>query len=285
MKFIPAGITRQFGRVLLNSKRNAPTLYFVGGVVGVVGATVLACKATLKVEDVIDDHEERAALARVQQRSGDVDEYTRSMGQVYVKTAFEMGKLYGPSIVLGGLSIAALAGSHRMLKNRNKELGLALGVLGKAYQEYRARVREEIGEERERLIYEGHNNTKGKQKELEFKDPIPLNPYRHVFDRACPDFVDGSPELNRLFLQSQQEHWNHKLRIRGHVFLNEILNNLGIDHTPQGALAGWVWNGEGDNFIDFGLYTISENIRAWEGETDIIYLDFNVDGSIWDKIG
>ena len=287
MKMIPAGFTRQLGKAVLASKQSAPTLYFVGGVIGVVGATVLACKATLKVEEVIDDHEERSSEVRVHARSGSVDEYSKNMTRVYVETGWKMTKLYGPSLLLGGASIAALAGSHKMMKTRNKELGFALAAASKAYQEYRARVRDEIGEEREEKIYQGYTNVKKDGKltpSSDLVDPRMLNPYRFVFDRSCPDFVDGSPELNRLFLQAQQEHWQHKLRTRGHVFLNEILTSLGIDHTPEGALAGWVWNGEGDNYVDFGLYTCEENILTWEGERDIVYLDFNVDGSIWDKI-
>jgi hypothetical protein len=287
MKLIPTGLTRTIGRMVIQSKKNAPTIYFVGGVIGAVGSTVLACKATLKVEEVLDGHEERAAKVRVMQRTGDIDEYSRSMGNEYARTAGYLVRLYGPSILLGGVSIAALTGSHKMLQTRNKELGVAVVAVTKAYQEYRARVQNEIGAEREAQIYRGYTGTKKDGKlssDAQMVNPTSLNPYRFVFDRACPDFIDGSPDMNRLFLQAQQEFWQHKLRSRGHVFLNEVLTSLGIDHTPEGALAGWKWNGEGDDFIDFGLYTCEENIPVWNGESDTIFLDFNVDGSIWDKL-
>jgi hypothetical protein len=75
---------------------------------------------------------------------------------------------------------------------------------------------------------------------------------------------------------------NDLLRARGHVFLHEVLDTLGIQRTPESAIVGWIFDSEnpdhiGDNFIEF-------NIRDYQSEYGYILLDFNVDGTIFDKI-
>jgi hypothetical protein len=66
MKLIPIAVTRTVSRQLLMTQKNAPTLLFGAGVVGMVGSTVLACRATLKMQDVIDN----ARRSRGRQVSG-----------------------------------------------------------------------------------------------------------------------------------------------------------------------------------------------------------------------
>ena len=79
---------------------------------------------------------------------------------------------------------------------------------------------------------------------------------------------------------------NDLLRARGHVFLNEVLERLGMEHTQAGAVTGWILNGTGDNEIDFRMYKLDDK-RAKElgvAENGHILLDFNVDGIIYDKL-
>ncbi len=60
MKIIPKNlisqrVTRNIGRKILTTKKNSPHIFFVGGVIGVVGSAVLACRATLKLEENLDE--------------------------------------------------------------------------------------------------------------------------------------------------------------------------------------------------------------------------------------
>jgi hypothetical protein len=96
------------------------------------------------------------------------------------------------------------------------------------------------------------------------------------------------PEYNLIFLQCQQNWANDQLRTRGHVFLNEVYDMLGLERSKAGAVVGWVFTKDGstDNFIDFGVFNGETQISRdfVNGHEGAILLDFNVDGVIYDKI-
>lgn len=93
-----------------------------------------------------------------------------------------------------------------------------------------------------------------------------------------------NPEQNRLFVQCQENYANHMLHSRGHIFLNEVYDMLGLSRTTMGAVSGWLMAGTDNNkFIDFDLHN-ERNAKFMLGEVNEIFLDFNVDGVIYDKI-
>jgi len=148
-------VTRGIGRSTLKFKKESPHIFFVGGVVGVVVSAVLACRATLKLNEVMDEiekdiHETKHAGEEKTERQYYVD-----VVHVYGKGLVALVKLYGTSFVIGAVSISALAGSHVSLTRRNTALTGALATVVKAYDEYRDRVREELGKDEEYNLYLG----------------------------------------------------------------------------------------------------------------------------------
>jgi hypothetical protein len=109
--------------------------------------------------------------------------------------------------------------------------------------------------------------------------------YARFFDELSTSW-NREPEYNLVFLKCQQSYANDMLKTRGHVFLNEVYDSLGIERTKAGQVVGWVISEDGDNFIDFGLYANNGKVRDFiNGREGAILLDFNVDGVIYDKIG
>jgi hypothetical protein len=112
--------------------------------------------------------------------------------------------------------------------------------------------------------------------------------YARFFDEGCPYWSKDS-EYNLTFLKIKEQYCNDLLKMRGHVFLNEVYDELGIPRTKAGQCVGWLYskdNTDGDNYIDFGLTEINEVVRKFiNGYTRTILLDFNVDGVIIDKVG
>lgn len=276
---------------VLKAKKNSPHIFFVGGIAGVLTSTVLACKATLKLEDVLDEAKEDIgavkALGEGSRAQGTTyidKEYHRDLGYVYGKTAFNMTRLYGPAAFVGIVSIAALTGSHVQLARRNTALTVTLAAVSKAYEEYRMRVQEEIGLEKELDIYRDVRDVEveidGKKATIQVANQGTHSPYARLFAEHNINW-ENSAEHNYMFVKAQQSYANDKLKSRGHVFLNEIYDTLGIEHSQAGAVVGWVYNGDGDNFIDFG---IKNNPEFAEGRDKNVWLDFNVDGVIYDKI-
>lgn len=296
MSLVPTSMARTTGRAILKFKKNSPTIFFVGGVIGVISSTVMACRATLQLNHIletangdVDDIKAKylnpeGALLDAQSET----EYKKELAKAYSSTALRIGKLYGPAIAVGGVSIAALTGSHISLTRRNAALAAAYGVVAKAFEEYRERVKAEIGDDKEELIYRGFVkeeivNEEGKKEKVLVVKNGQSSPYAQVFDESNRHFQKDFG-LNRFFIQTQETFANQSLQAKGHLFLNEVYDALGFERTPEGQQVGWIWkDGEGDGYVDFGLLE-DEAIRFMDGTERCVWLDFNVDGVIMDKI-
>jgi hypothetical protein len=207
MKFIPNGVSTRVARVALSAQKASPQTLLVGGLVGMGTTVVLACRATLQVERILDEHDEKMAkiekglqIEVLEKKYGDT-QARRDRTVVYLQTTVELGKVYGPAIVVGTASICALIGAHNILNRRNAALAAAYTTVQKSFE-------------------------------------------------------------------------------------NEVLDNLGIERCPAGAVTGWIKD-EGDSYIDFGIFTDENSERVIDfmvGREKSIWLDFNVDGTIYDKI-
>lgn len=283
-------LPREVSMALLKANKNSPTILFGAGVVGVVGTVVLASKATLKLSDIVD--ESAATLDKINTvEHADYSDQDRQKDKVivYTKTALDITKLYAPAISLGVISVGLLAGSHNILNRRNVALSAAYKGLDKAYREYRERVADEIGIEREQKIWRKSDavaviDEDGKKSKVQVHNGTGGSPYKAVFDELNPNW-QKSAEYNTLFISGMQNYANDLLRARGYVFLNDVHDLLGIERTKAGQIVGWVWNGDGDNYIDFGVFSnIGDGMRFVKGEEMAIWLDFNVDGEVLDYL-
>lgn len=273
-------LTRAVGGTKLKVQKNSPHILFVAGLAGVVTSTVLACRATLRIEPQLDDMKTDFERARDTQDR-------REIAHAYVYNGGKFIREYAPALVIGVVSVGLLTSSHVQLSRRNAALTAAYTGLHQAYMEYRARVREEVGENKELELFHGISleeakNEAGKLATRKVVDPNKLSPYAVLFDEANPNWQKNA-EFNRLFIQCQQTYANQRLQAVGHVFLNEVYDALGIQHSSAGAVVGWVLNGEGDNYVDFGMFEAYNADFINRHEPSLI-LDFNVDGVIFDKI-
>lgn len=293
MKILPASTITKLSRQMLIVKKNSPHIFFAAGVAGTVASTVLACRATLKLSATLDEIQKDIDVLKPNRGSNEVVntedavvEHTRTL-YIYAHSGLKIAKLYGPSVLIGAASIGLLTGSHVQLTRRNSALLAAYAAVAKAYDDYRERVREELGVERELDIYhaaktETVKDADGNELEIKTADPNKYSPYAKFFDEYSDEW-QRDPELNRMFVQCQQNYLNNRLKTFGHVFLNEAYDSLGIPRTRAGAVVGWLNNGDGDGYIDFGIFE-AFNARFVNGPEQSILLDFNVDGVIYDKI-
>lgn len=294
MKLVPEVISRTVAHNALHLQKASPGLLFGAGVVGTVGATVLACRATLKMDQVLEEAQTNLNTARtLEHRDYSEKDRSRDVTLIYYQTTIKVVRLYAPAIIVGGLSIAALTQSHRILNRRNAALTVAYGALERGFNEYRARVVEKYGEDVDRNLRYGTRQEQiedpetGKRRTVTRvatdQDP---SVYARFFDSYSPSW-SKEPEYNLIFLKCQQNYANDMLRARGHVFLNEVYDMLGIPRSKAGSVVGWVLskNGETDNFINFGVFDGSDKARDFvNGLEGAILLDFNVDGVIYDRI-
>jgi hypothetical protein len=292
MKFVPNAIARKVARQSLIAQQHSPTLLFGAGVVGMIGSTVLACRATLQLEEVLEKTARDLDTAKTLDHP-DYSEHDRKQDTVliYTRAVGGIAKLYAPSLLLGAASIGCLTKSHSILQERNLALTAAYAAVDEAFKTYRSRVVDRYGVETDReLRYATEevdiiDDETGEVTTTTRVAPGEQSGYARWFDEENVNW-NREPEYNLLFLRNQQNWWNDMLHARGHVFLNEVYGSLGLSHTPKGALVGWVRNSEmGDSFIDFGCWNAEEGaLDFFNGREDSILLDFNVDGVIWDKI-
>lgn len=297
-KFVPKPVARQIGRTTLKAKKHSPEILFGAGVVGVVTTAVLASRATLKVDGILSEHEQKMKDINevFGQNRPDYSEQDFIKDKVVVKTrtAMDLAKLYSLPAGVGLLTVSCFAGGQVVLNKRNAALVAAYAGLEKGFAEYRDRVIAELGVEKDQTFrYEtekaqviskdGKDTTKSETKQVpaEFKGH---SIYARFFDEHSKSW-ESNAEYNRVFLHCQQQYANDMLRVRGHLFLNEVYDMLGLERTKPGAVVGWVW-GNGDNYVDFGVFSDkSDRIRDFvNGREASILLDFNVDGVIYDKI-
>lgn len=295
MNLVPVAIANQIARSTWGLQKSSPQILFSAGIVGVVSSTVLACRATLKAEETLQTHQERMLLVKTMEITPEFTEkqQKKEVTIVYTKTVMEMMKLYAPAFIVGGLGIAALTSSNRILSRRNAGLAAAYKAIDSSFKQYRSRVVERFGEDVDRdLRYDAQtvevrNEKTGRMNKVQRAGPGGASQYSRFFDPLNQNW-SRDPEYNLVFLNCQQQYANEMLRARGHVFLNDVYDSLGIPRSRAGAVVGWVLNknGEGDNFISFGVFDgttqeIRDFVNGYEGS---ILLDFNVDGVVYDKI-
>ena len=296
------------GKAEFTIKKNSPEILLGAGIVGFVGTIVLACRATCRADEVLEFHrrkikdiEDAKEIADADpegEMSYDIEIYRQDKAIRYLKTTGNLAKLYAPTVAVGALSLACILTSRNIMQKRYLGVVAAYNGLSAAFENYRKRVRDEYGEGLDKHFRYGttyeelpvydENGKKTKEKEQVEKTEtgmvIPNDDSCRFFDSSNPNW-DKNPTFSMMWLRGQQNILNDLLHTRGHVFLNEVYDALGFPHTPQGAVLGWI-DGEGDNCIDFGLYDQNkENVRRFvNGVDNVIMLEFNHDGVIWDRI-
>lgn len=302
---VKLAVSKVAGRSGLILKKNSPEILMGAGVIAIVAGTVLACRATLKVEEVLDTAKmnfDKIKEAKTLVEAGEpidysASDYRKDMTIAYVKTGANLVKLYGPAVTVSTLGIACVLSAHGIMRQRNLGLIAAYKAIEESFAAYRRRVVEEYGAEKDHEFKVGYrkelevvigtdeNGKKIKTKETHnVLDPRTTSQYARFFDESS-SIWERNPEYNLMTLRAQQNYANDLLKIQGHVFLNEVYDMLGIPRSRAGAMVGWVKD-NGDNFVDFGIFDgkkhmVRDFVNGYEAS---ILLDFNVDGVIYDLI-
>jgi len=290
MKYVPKNLTRFGYRQLLKLDKNSPTILVVSGVVGLTATAVMAARATRNLDPIIEDHAKKRVDIGVLATS-ERDEQQKIV-RLYAETAMHLSVLYGPTLLVGGLSTASVLYGHKILKGRHLATMAAYTGLMEQYQAYRARVSETVGSELERDIYAGavgkweddpdHPGESKLKSKFEKQTASYLRP---VFDESNRNWTPD-PTANYLFLKGVQAHMNNMLNMRGHLFLFEVYDSLGIARPKESIVTGWLVGGHGDNYVDFGFMTDQspQAVMFRNGAERSVWLNFNIDGVIWDLI-
>ncbi len=302
-----------FNRFAFQAKKHSPEILMGVGIVGSIGSAVMACKATLKVNDILDETKETVEKIHgvlenenVSEEDYSEEDSKKDLAVVYAQTGWKFVKLYAPSVIMGALSITSILASNNIMRKRNLAIAAAYTAIDQSFKDYRGRVVERFGEVVDRELKYNLKAAKisekvldeetGKEKKVKktievLNDGVDgYSDYARFFDESCRPW-EKDPEFNLTFLRAQERYANDLLVSRGHLFLNEVYDMLDIPRTKAGQIVGWVYkpnneNHQGDNYVDFGIYDISKQEKRdfVNGYERSILLDFNVDGVIYNLI-
>ena len=291
------------GKMTFTCKKHSPEILVVAGVVGVVVSAVMACRATTKLSDILEETEEQ--LDKVHEYADDESrtDYTKEDAKkdttiIYTHTALKVVKLYAPAVGLGVLSITSILASNNILRKRNVAITAAYAAVDQSFKDYRNRVVDKFGEEvdkqllcniKSQEIEETTVSEKGKEKTVKktinIADPEAESDYVKYFTRRNR-YWENSPEHMEFFFRSQEAYANDRLRVNGHLTLNELFRDLGIEETKAGMVTGWYYDPNDktvDNYVEIKRSTVC--LPDGDGGYEMAYmLEFNVDGNIYDKM-
>lgn len=291
------GATRFAAKVALKAKKYSPQILIGGGIIFVGTGVVLACRATLKVQDKMEEGKKSIDEIKMNHITKKEDEYPekeykKDLTKQYAENVITVVTEYAPAAGCLALGVTCFVGAWRIEHTRYICTVAAYNTLQDTFLRYRKRVVDDQGKEKDKEYLHG---IKSKQVTVENEDGSvttvmeaptvdDISPYARFFDSGSVAWTKN-PEMNLHYCLTQQNAANDLLRLHGHVFLNEVYDMLGIPRSQAGAVVGWVL-GNGDDYIDFGIYdSYNERKRDFvNGYENVILLDFNVDGVIYDKI-
>lgn len=283
-------------KLLVKTRKNSPQILLITGIFGFAATNIISSQRSRKLDPIIEEANEELESIR------ESEEYdNKKIIFTYVKTGYRICRLYFPAIVVGGISIGCFVASNGILMDRNGTLAAAYTAIDASFKEYRERVKNDIGEEKDKKYRYGITEKKinvletdpetGEVKKVKKKVKMSAantNEYVRIFDELNPNWKNSS-EYNVLFLRSQENYMNTLLRINKYLFLNDVYDALGFPRTKIGQVVGWIYDDNDpkrNSYVSFGMYDInrdcvSDFINGYESS---VILDFNVDGYILDDI-
>ena len=304
---IVAALSRGMYRAGLKAQKHLPEILTVAGIIGGGASTIMACKATMKIDEVLAKPKENIdKINNYIEENGYSEEYTEKdarndIAKAQIQAGYELVKLYAPAFGVALASATAILGGHNIMRKRNIAISAAYMAANNSFKEYRGRVVERFGKELDKeLFYDlkvkevertvvNEDGTETTVKEaVTVVDPSKIDDTARIWYEGNPGWTKD-PEFNLMYLKKQQAWATDKLRLQGYLFLNDVYEMLGFAKTSAGQYLGWIYDEKhpiGDNFVDFGIYDIhnKQKIEFVNGDERSILLEFNHDGNILDYI-
>ena len=300
--------------------RNGPTIGLVVGLASLGYTVYSACKATMrleetmalhcneiqKVKDTYNDREEVIAMGLTEK------DRRHDIFVVYTRTVIDLAKLYGPSIIAGGIGITSIICAHNTQNRRIQSLAAAYSALQGVFDRYRRVVRARYGEQADfygmngmiadtddTVTIKNEDGTEEERQVYKIDTNTVFDGYSCIFDATTGEFERHDPDYNIAYLIARQSEANSMLDMRGHLFLNEVYDLIygpGESYydpetgekkerrTLAGQYVGWIKDGNGDGKVNFRIKVLHaepfDDGKPFEAPP--ILIDPNVDGVIMD---
>lgn len=296
-------ITTAFYTGVARVSKHAPTILSITASAGVIATGYLAWKAGTRFEDVEGrDWDRRKECLKNADTipDEDVPKIERKNRILFI---LDTVRTVAPAAIVGAATITMIYFSNSISKKRLAAMGAAYATLQTAFDGYKRTMVEALGKESVEKILKPKLPNVGKSAEeilssdnksdaAYVSDAVvnslkALSPYARIIAEESSTCWDPNEDYTSQNLAAVQLWANRRLERKGHLFLNEVFDQLGLSRTREGAVVGWLKNGEGDNYVSFGDFDASIYRVPSDDYTRVdsnFIVDFNVDGVIWDKI-
>ena len=296
-------ITTAFYTGVARISKHAPTILSVTASAGVIATGYLAWKAGTRFEDVEGrDWDRRKECLKNADNipDEDVPKIERKNRILFI---LDTVRTIAPAAIVGAATITMIYFSNSISKKRLAAMGAAYATLQTAFDGYKRTMVEALGKESVEKILKPKLPNVGKSAEeilssdnksdaANVSDAVvnslkALSPYARIIAEESSTCWDPNEDYTSQNLAAVQLWANRRLERKGHLFLNEVFDQLGLSRTREGAVVGWLKNGEGDNYVSFGDFDASIYRVPSDDYTRVdsnFIVDFNVDGVIWDRI-
>ena len=216
-------------------KRNSPAILTSMSVAGLIGTTVLAVKATPKAMRLLEEEYHKRFNAGLELDDCALDKMDA------VKLTW---RLYLPAVGLGLVTIACVVGSNSIHLRRNAALAGLYSLTESTLKEYKAKVVETIGENKERKVREDIIQDK--------LDAAPMATREIIItgggDQLCCDILSEryfKSDIEKL--RRSENKIVKNLGLNGGMSLNEVYAEIGLGPTKLGSYLGF----NTDNPLEF----------------------------------
>jgi len=197
---------------------NSPTILTGIAVAGTVMTAYLAGKASYKAADVIEGERLMALPEKL--------EFKDKVRAVWT--------LYIPAVGTGLLTVTCIIGANRIGARREAAMAAAYVLGEKAFDEYRKKVVEKIGDKKEELI----------RAEV-VQDRVNANPPNQLLIAGSGSVLCYEAFTGRYFisdveaLRKAENVINHRLIHDNYVSLSDFYDEVGLAHTSVSDDLGW----------------------------------------------
>lgn len=217
-------MTALFKSIQTSVSKHSPEILTGIGIAGMITTTVLAVKATPKALELIEDRKEELDM----HPADDLPPVE------VVKAAW---KPYVPAAVTGVASVMCLIGASTVNSRRSAALATAYNLTTTAFNEYKEKTLETVGEKKEQIIRnkvaeERINKEPAKQSAI----IVTGKGNTRCFDTVTKQrFISDIETIKSIMNELNRRMVNGE----DYISLNDLYYELGLDSTKIGDELGW----------------------------------------------
>lgn len=220
--------SKAINSVKMSTSKHSPEILLGFGIAGFVSTVILAVKATPKAMAIIAEAKDEI--------KEEADEDIETIELRPVEIVKKTWKCYLPASVSFIFSLSCLIGSHSIDARRNAALATAYKLSEKAFNEYRSKVVETIGEAKEKKIRDAVKKDRvNSNKPKETNVIITGRGNTLCLDEMSGRYFESDIEVLRRI----ENELNKKMLSEMYISLNDLYCEIGLAPTPLGNDFGW----------------------------------------------